>query len=66
MADSIQRCAHCREELGEEYCEYRGKVYCSEACAFEASLKINSLCGSRSSLETSQRFERKRLPPLRA
>ncbi len=52
------RCAHCREEVGEEYAEYRGRAYCCPTCAFEASLKSGSMCGSRSSVEAGLRFVR--------
>lgn len=57
------KCAHCREEVGEEYVEYQGKAYCCPTCAFEASLKLNSMCGSRSSVEAGLRFVRSQHPP---
>ncbi len=52
-------CAYCREEISGEAVEYAGKLYCCEACAFEASQKINSMCGSRRSVETAMRYLRK-------
>jgi hypothetical protein len=58
MENECMRCAHCREEVGEEYVEYKGKVYCCPTCAFEASLKLGSMCGSRSSVEAGMRFVR--------
>ncbi len=52
-------CAYCREEFTSDPVEYAGKLYCCEACAFEASQKINSACGSRRSVETAMRYSRR-------
>jgi ssDNA-binding Zn-finger/Zn-ribbon topoisomerase 1 len=38
-------CAHCGEELGEIPIRRGRFVYCSEACAFEASRSVD--CGGR-------------------
>lgn len=36
-SDSIaQRCAYCKEELGEEPVKVGSLLYCCSACAFEA------------------------------
>lgn len=59
------KCTHCREEVGEEYVEYKGHPYCCPTCAFEASLKLNSMCGSRSSVEAALRFVRSQPSPRR-
>jgi hypothetical protein len=32
-----EMCDHCSEELGNEPVRQGGKVYCCQACAFEAS-----------------------------
>ena len=42
----IQTCDLCHEELGEEPVRRGDKVYCCEACAFEASRSVD--CGGRS------------------
>jgi hypothetical protein len=62
MENNRVRCAHCREELNEEYVEYKGRAYCCPTCAFEASLKPGSMCGSRSSVEAGLRFVRPQHP----
>jgi hypothetical protein len=38
-------CDHCREELPEEPIRRGSKVYCCDACAFEASRSHD--CGGR-------------------
>lgn len=38
-------CAYCGEEIGEEPIWRGSLVYCSEACAFEASRSVD--CGGR-------------------
>ena len=54
----MERCAYCREEIQGESTEWQGHSYCCEACAFEASLKSTSICGSRNSVEASLRYWR--------
>lgn len=54
------KCALCREAIEGEAVRFKGKDYCCEACAFDASLRIGSMCGSQSSVETGMRFERAR------
>jgi len=49
-----EKCPVCKEELGPEPVVWRGKRYCSETCAFEASQKPN-LCGAPRTLETGRR-----------
>jgi hypothetical protein len=56
------KCAHCREEIASgDSIEYKGKHYCCDACAFEASIKLGSICGSRSTVESSRSYTQK--PP---
>lgn len=57
--DVSAKCAHCREEIGEPPVEWKGKLYCCEACAFEASKKLGCFCGSQDSVETSLRYSKK-------
>ncbi|MDP6101495.1 MAG: hypothetical protein QGH66_08800 [Dehalococcoidia bacterium] len=57
-----KKCTHCREDLEEDFVEYRGKAYCCSTCAFETSLKLGSMCGSRSSVEAGMRFIRAQHP----
>jgi hypothetical protein len=45
MAET-QTCDYCHEELGDEPVRRGDKVYCCEACAFEASRSVD--CGGRS------------------
>ncbi|MEW6034222.1 MAG: (d)CMP kinase [Chloroflexota bacterium] len=52
------RCTHCREEFEGESVRYKGRDYCCQACAFEASLRTGSICGSRSSVEAGMRYAR--------
>ncbi len=52
------KCAFCREEITGAPIKRGKKIYCCDACAFEDSLKINSMCGSRGSLETAMRYQR--------
>ena len=40
MAEA-QMCDNCYEELGEEPIQRGDKVYCCEACAFEASRSVD-------------------------
>ncbi|MBI2304794.1 MAG: hypothetical protein HYU86_08635 [Chloroflexi bacterium] len=56
--EGATKCAYCREEFAAEPILYKGKAYCSEACAFQASLKTGSICGSESSMEASLRYQR--------
>jgi hypothetical protein len=54
-------CAYCREELGEIPIR-RGKfVYCSEACAFEASRSVD--CGGRTDSHSAPPIVERALPP---
>ena len=48
----IQLCDGCHEELGEEPVQRGDKVYCCEACAFEASRSVD--CGGRSDSNVAQ------------
>jgi hypothetical protein len=56
---NFPKCAYCREQIVSDPIEYAGKLYCCEACAFEASQRINSMCGSRRSLETAMHYARR-------
>jgi hypothetical protein len=47
-----QRCDYCHEELGKEPVRRGEKVYCCEACAFEASRSVD--CGGRSDSTVAQ------------
>jgi hypothetical protein len=47
-----QMCDHCHEDLGEEPVRRGDKVYCCEACAFEASRSVD--CGGRSDSTVAQ------------
>ena len=58
MANS-PKCAYCREQIVSDPIEYAGKLYCCEACVFEASQGINSMCGSRRSVEMAMRYTRR-------
>jgi hypothetical protein len=51
MAEA-QMCDNCYEELGEEPIQRGDKVYCCEACAFEASRSVD--CGGRSDSNVAQ------------
>ena len=48
--------------MADEFVEYKGKAYCCATCAFEVSLKLGSMCGSRSSVEAGMRFVRSQRP----
>lgn len=50
------KCALCRDDITGEAVTYKGKSYCCEACAFDASLRIGSMCGSQSTVATGMRF----------
>lgn len=58
--DTIVKCALCRDEISGEPVIYKGKSYCCEACAFDASLRLGSMCGSQSTVEAGRQFERSR------
>ena len=45
-------CDNCHEELGEEPIRRGDKIYCCEACAFEASRSVD--CGGRSDSNVAQ------------
>lgn len=47
-----QMCDGCHEELGKEPVQRGDKVYCCEACAFEASRSVD--CGGRSDSNVAQ------------
>lgn len=51
------KCALCRDDIVGDAVNYKGKSYCCEACAFDASLRIGSMCGSQSTVATGMRFE---------
>lgn len=51
MAEA-QMCDNCHEEIGEEPVQRGDKVYCCEACAFEASRSVD--CGGRSDSNVAQ------------
>jgi len=57
------KCAHCREDITGEAIAYKGKSYCCQACAFEASVRLGSMCGSRSTVEAGLRYERSHSAP---
>ncbi|GEM_PF-121090 len=57
------KCTLCREEITEEPVTYKGKNYCCQACAFDASVRLGSMCGSQSTVEAGLRFERSRSQP---
>ncbi len=46
-----QKCENCGEELGPNPVRRGGKVYCCEACAFEAQRSVD--CGGRSDSTTA-------------
>jgi hypothetical protein len=45
MDATVQKCDYCHEELGDDPIRIGDKVYCSEACAFEAGRARK--CGER-------------------
>jgi hypothetical protein len=45
MSEARQRCDYCHEEISYKPVRQGDKVYCSEACAFEASRPKK--CGDR-------------------
>ncbi|MBI4216854.1 MAG: hypothetical protein HY687_05640 [Chloroflexi bacterium] len=45
MATAL-KCAHCHEEIEGKPVRKLGKVFCCEACAFEASKQTSSFCGT--------------------
>jgi hypothetical protein len=47
-----QLCDYCGEELGDEPIRAGSRVYCSEACAFEAGRSAD--CGGRTDSSISQ------------
>jgi hypothetical protein len=49
--NSAEGCGNCGEELGPDPVRLGGKVYCCEACAFEA--QRSSDCGGRSDSTTA-------------
>ncbi|MFH1484834.1 MAG: metallothionein [Chloroflexota bacterium] len=51
------KCAHCREEMTEEPIEVNGKVYCCEACAFEASQRTCCTCGRVCTTASGSRYK---------
>ena len=59
MSEAV-RCALCREDIEGEPVMWKGKFYCCQACAFEASKRLGSMCGSGETTEVSQRFESRR------
>lgn len=54
------KCALCHGEIAGEAITYKGKPYCCEACAFDASLRLGSICGSQATVQTGLRYERDR------
>lgn len=50
------KCARCREEIEGEPVVWRGKAYCTPACAFEAAKRLGSICGGQETTEISLRF----------
>lgn len=50
------KCSLCRDDIAGDAVTYKGKSYCCEACAFDASLRIGSMCGSQSTVATGMRF----------
>ena len=57
------KCAHCREDIVGEAIAYKGKSYCCQACAFEASVRLGSICGSQFTVEAGLRYERSHSAP---
>ncbi|MGQ9627094.1 MAG: hypothetical protein ACUVV0_09360 [Anaerolineae bacterium] len=41
----VEKCANCGEEVGDNPVRRGSRVYCSEACAFEATRSVD--CGGR-------------------
>ena len=56
---NLAQCAYCHEESDGEPVRIGDRLYCCEACAFEASQKTKSICGGRSSVELAQRYKHK-------
>jgi hypothetical protein len=54
-------CAYCGEELGENPIRRGTVVYCSEACAFEASRSVD--CGGRTDSHSAPPIVETTLPP---
>lgn len=54
------KCQHCRQEIQGEPVRQGNKVYCCEACAFEATTRCGGFCGCRDSLEVAQRYFHRR------
>jgi cytidylate kinase len=52
------KCTQCREDVCGEAIMYKGKPYCCDACAFEASLRLGSICGSQTTVEAGLRYGR--------
>ncbi len=55
----VMICPQCREDICGEPVLWKGKAYCCDACAFEASKRRGSICGSGETTEVSQRFASK-------
>ena len=53
-------CAYCGEELGDNPIRRGTVVYCSEACAFEASRSVD--CGGRTDTVSAPPIVEKTLP----
>ncbi len=53
-------CGFCKEPVDEkDAIKQNDKLYCCEACAFQASLKKGSICGSQSSVEAGLAYTRR-------
>ncbi|MBI2910427.1 MAG: hypothetical protein HYX92_22510 [Chloroflexi bacterium] len=51
------KCAYCREEIVDGPVERRGKLYCCETCAFEASQRTCCTCGAQRTVASSSRYQ---------
>jgi hypothetical protein len=45
-------CDYCGEEIGEKPVRHSNRIYCCEACAFEAARSAD--CGGRTDIHSSQ------------
>ncbi len=57
--NELLTCGYCHEDIQDEPVMWKGKAYCCDACAFEASKRLGCICGSGETTEVSQRFAAK-------
>jgi hypothetical protein len=65
MGEKAVVCAFCGEPVGPDAVHRRAKVYCCEACAFEAGRSVDCAGrtdGSQASLEEEMQFREN--PPI--